>query len=78
VNWIDALARVMKDKHATKGVLVTTSWLGKASGDSAANNGRIQIIEGRQLRSMLLKHLNLDVFTSLHSPPSSWEECDAS
>jgi hypothetical protein len=47
VEAVHALAGVMEDKHAAKGVLVTTSWVGKASRDFAARNGsRIQIIEG--------------------------------
>jgi len=54
---VHALAGVMEDKHAAKGVLVTTSWVGKASRDFAARNGRIEIIEGRHLKSMLLEHL---------------------
>jgi restriction system protein len=37
---VHALAEVMEDKHAAKGVLVTTSWVGKASRDFAARNGR--------------------------------------
>ena len=47
---VHALAGVMDDKHAAKGVLVTTSWVGKASRDFAARNGRIEIIEGRHLK----------------------------
>lgn len=33
---VHALAGVMEDKNAAKGVLVTTSWVGKASRDFAA------------------------------------------
>ena len=55
---VHALAGVMDDKHAAKGVLVTTSWVGKASRDFAARNGRIEIIEGHQIKSMLLEHLS--------------------
>jgi restriction system protein len=33
---VHALGGVMEDKHAAKGVLVTTSWVGKASRDFAA------------------------------------------
>jgi hypothetical protein len=36
---VHALAGVMNDKSAAKGVLVTTSWVGKASRDFAARNG---------------------------------------
>jgi hypothetical protein len=47
VEAVHALAGVMDDKNAAKGVLVTTSWVGKASRDFAARNGsRIEIIEG--------------------------------
>ncbi len=50
---VHALAGVMEDKSAAKGVLVTTSWVGKASSrDFAARNGRIEIIEGRHLKAL--------------------------
>jgi len=75
---IHALAGVMEDKHAAKGVLVTTSWVGKASRDFAARNGRIQIIEGRHLKAMLLEHLGLDVLISLEKLPPGWERTDVS
>jgi hypothetical protein len=39
VEAIHALAGVMEDKNAAKGVLVTTSWVGKASRDFAARSG---------------------------------------
>jgi restriction system protein len=76
---VHALAGVMEDKHAAKGVLVTTSWVGKASRDFAARNGsRIQIIEGRQLKYMLKEHLGLDVLISLPKLPPDWEQQDIS
>ena len=73
---VHALAGVMEDKNAAKGVLVTTSWVGKASRDFAARNGRIQIIEGRHLKSLLLEHLGLDVLISLPHLPPGWEQRD--
>jgi restriction system protein len=79
VEAVYALAGVMEDKHAAKGVLVTTSWVGKASRDFAARNGsRIQIIEGRQLKYMLKEHLGLDVLISLPKLPPDWEQQDIS
>lgn len=75
---VHALAGVMEDKHAAKGVLVTTSWVGKASRDFAARNGRIEIIEGRHLKSMLLEYLGLDVLISLQKLPPGWEQNDVS
>src|SRR5271154_5675244 len=69
-----ALAGVMDDKNAAKGVLVTTSWVGKASRDFAARNGsRIEIIEGRHLKSLLRQHLGLDALIGLPKLPPGWE-----
>jgi len=76
---VHALAGVMEDKNAAKGVLVTTSWVGKASRDFAARNGsRIEIIEGRQLRYLLKEHLGLDVLISLPKLPPGWDQADLS
>lgn len=73
---VHALAGVMEHKRAAKGVLVTTSWVGKASRDFAAVNGRIEIIEGRNLKAMLKEHLNLDVLIGLSKTPPGWQETD--
>ncbi|SHT29224.1 restriction endonuclease [Mycobacteroides abscessus] len=70
---IHALAGVMNDKSAAKGVLVTTSWVGKASRDFAARNGRMEIIEGRELKSLLAEHLGRDVLIGLPKLPPGWE-----
>jgi restriction system protein len=79
VEAVHALAGVMEDKNAAKGVLVTTSWVGKASRDFAARNGsRIEIIEGRQLRYLLKEHLGLDVLISLPKLPPGWHQTDIS
>jgi restriction system protein len=76
---VHALAGVMDDKNAAKGVLVTTSWVGKASRDFAARNGsRIEIIEGRHLKSLLRQHLGLDVLISLQKLPPGWERHEVS
>jgi restriction system protein len=77
VEAVHALAGVMDDKNAAKGVLVTTSWVGKASRDFAARNGsRIEIIEGRNLKYLLKKHLGLDVLISLPKLPPGWDQAD--
>jgi restriction system protein len=79
VEAVHALAGVMDDKNAGKGVLVTTSWVGKASRDFAARNGsRIEIIEGRHLKFLLKKHLGLDVLIGLPKLPPGWERHDIS
>lgn len=64
---VTALAGVMHDKAAARGILVTTSWVGKASREFAHRNGRMQIIEGRELKQMLAEALNMDVLISLRS-----------
>lgn len=69
---VNALAGVMDDKHAAKGILVTTSWVGQASREFAARNGRMTIIEGRQLRHLLKEHLHIDVLIGLDRVPPDW------
>jgi restriction system protein len=75
---VHALAGVMADKAATKGILVTTSWFGKASHDFAARTGRMQLITGRELKSLLLEHLGLNVLIGLPKLPPGWERRDVS
>lgn len=75
---IHALAGVMNDKAAAKGVLVTTSWVGKASRDFAARNGRIEIVDGRQLKALLRDHLGIDALISLPKQPPGWTSEDSS
>ncbi|MEV0459265.1 restriction endonuclease [Catellatospora methionotrophica] len=76
VESVHALAGVMEHKRAAKGVLVVTSWVGKASRDFAYANGRIEIIEGRHLKSLLKEHLNIDVLISLPTRPPGWSDAD--
>lgn len=73
---VTALAGVMHDKAAAKGILVTTSWVGKASREFAHRNGRMQIIEGRELKQMLAEALNMDVLISLPVLPPGWERTE--
>jgi restriction system protein len=61
VESVRALAGTMDDKRAGRGVMVTTSWFGKSSHDFAARHGRIQLIEGPQLKHLLKEHLDKDV-----------------
>jgi restriction system protein len=75
---VHALAGVMADKAATKGILVTTSWFGKASHDFAARTGRMELITGRELKSLLLEHLGLDALIGLPKLPPGWERRDVS
>jgi restriction system protein len=70
---VRALAGVMADRHATKGILLTTSWVGRETIEYARRNGRIQIIEGRELKQMLAATLNMNVLISLPTLPQGWE-----
>jgi restriction system protein len=73
---VNALAGVMNDKAAAKGILVTTSWVGQASREFAARNGRMEIIEGRQLRHLLKEHLGVDALIGLDRLPPDWSPDD--
>jgi len=67
---VRALAGVMGQLKASRGVLVTTSWFGKQSHEFAVEHGRIQLIEGNHLKHMLQEHLGLDVVIGeLKGPP---------
>jgi restriction system protein len=68
VEQLRALAGAIEDNRAVKGVLVTTSWVGKAGRDFVSRNGRIEIVEGTQLKAMLKEHLGLDVVINLSKP----------
>ena len=73
---VTALSGVMHDKAAAKGIMVTTSWVGKASREFANRNGRMQIIEGRELKQMLAESLKMDVLISLPVVPPGWQRVD--
>jgi restriction system protein len=69
VEAVRALAGVMEDKHATKGVLVTTSWVTKDGHAFAQRHGRIQVMECEELKFLCKEHLDRDVLISLPKPP---------
>lgn len=64
---VHALTGVMADHNATTGVLVTTSWFGRASEEFAKRN-RITLINGAELKHLIKEHLNRDVIPGT-SPP---------
>jgi restriction system protein len=57
---VHALTGVMADHNATTGVLVTTSWFGRAS-EQFANRNRITLINGAELKQLIKEHLKMDV-----------------
>jgi restriction system protein len=64
---VHALTGVMADHNATTGVLVTTSWFGRASEQFAKRN-RITLINGAELKQLIKEHLKRDVVPGT-SPP---------
>jgi restriction system protein len=64
---VHALTGVMADHNATVGVLVTTSWFGRASEQFAQRN-RITLINGAELKHLIKEKLDIDVIPGT-SPP---------
>jgi restriction system protein len=57
----------MADHNATTGVLVATSWFGRAS-EQFANRNRITLINGAELKQLIKEYLRIDVIPGT-SPP---------
>jgi restriction system protein len=64
---VHALTGVMADHNATTGVLVTTSWFGRASEQFAQRN-RITLINGAELKHLIKEHLGIDVIPGVTPP----------
>ncbi|MFD3456300.1 restriction endonuclease [Streptomyces sp. NPDC058691] len=73
---VRALAGVMHDKAAAKGILVTTSWFGTTSKDFAQRTGRMELIDGRGLKALLKEHLGIDALIGLPKLPTGWHPHD--
>ncbi|MFF7338814.1 restriction endonuclease [Streptomyces sp. NPDC008163] len=58
---VSALAGVVEHKRAAKGILVTTSWFGRASEAFANEHGRLELLDGANLVHLFKEHLRLDV-----------------
>ncbi|WP_222709259.1 restriction endonuclease [Nonomuraea sp. C10] len=71
---VHALTGVMADHNATTGVLVTTSWFGRASEQFAQRN-RITLINGAELKHLIKRHLNIDVIPGT-TPPRNAKASD--
>jgi restriction system protein len=64
---VHALTGVMADHNATTGVLVTTSWFGRAS-EQFANRNRITLVNGAELKQLIKEHLHMDVIPGTNPP----------
>jgi restriction system protein len=69
VSAMRELAGVMEDKHATKGILVTTSWVTRDGHELAHRHGRMQVIDGENLKYLCREHLDLDILIGLPKAP---------
>ena len=66
---VRALAGVMEDKRAAKGILVTTSWVTRDGHALAGRHGRIEIMECEHVKYLCKEYLGRDVLISLPKPP---------
>ena len=64
---VHALTGVMADHNATTGVLVTTSWFGRASEQFAQRN-RITLINGAELKHLIKEKLGIDIIPGTNPP----------
>jgi restriction system protein len=71
---VHALTGVMADHNATRGVLVTTSWFGRAS-EQFANRNRITLVHGGELKHLIKEYLKRDVIPGT-SPPRRLSRSD--
>lgn len=78
VESVRALLGTMHDLNAPKGIVVTTSWFGKASIDFATRSGRMELIDARNLKALLKEHLDLDVLIGLPKIPRDWNRSEIS
>ncbi|WP_236655568.1 restriction endonuclease [Streptacidiphilus carbonis] len=58
---VSALAGTVEHKRAAKGILVTTSWFGRASEAFANEHGRLELLDGANLVHLFKEHMGLDV-----------------
>lgn len=58
---VSALTGVVEHKRAAKGILVTTSWFGRASEAFANEHGRLELLDGANLVHLFKEHMKLDV-----------------
>lgn len=71
VSHIRELAGAIEEKKAGRGILVTTSWFTKVCYDKAREHGRIELIDGSNLKSLIKTHLGKDVLIGIPGRPKS-------
>ncbi len=71
VEAVRALWGTMEDKKAGTGIMVTTSYYGKAAHDFAHRNERLRLIEGPELKHLIKEFLDKDVIVGAKEPPKN-------
>ncbi|MFB9929587.1 restriction endonuclease [Amycolatopsis halotolerans] len=71
VEAVRALWGTMEDKKAGTGIMVTTSYYGKAGHDFAQRNERLRLIEGPELKHLIKEYLGQDVIVGAKEPPKN-------
>ncbi|MFF0596101.1 restriction endonuclease [Streptomyces antibioticus] len=74
---VRSVAGIVNDRSASQGIVVTTAWFGKVSWDFAPRN-RVELIDGRHLKALLLEHLGIDALIGLSRLPPGWQTRDLS
>ncbi len=73
---VHALAGQIQLRKASRGILMTTSWVSSKTEQVATEYGRLDIYDGRALKALLLEYLSLDTLISLPVVPRGWTEAD--
>jgi restriction system protein len=71
IEAVRALWGTMEDKKAGTGIIVTTSYYGKAAHDFAHRNERLRLIEGPELKHLIKEFLDRDVIIGAKEPPKN-------
>jgi restriction system protein len=73
VSHLRELAGAMEEKKAGWGILITTSWFTTGCPAKAREHGRMELINGWELTSLIKEHLGKDVLIGIPNrpPPNS-------
>ncbi|PRY28652.1 restriction endonuclease [Umezawaea tangerina] len=69
VSHVRELVGAMDEKRAGRGILVTTSWFTAGCWTKAAENNRIELIDGPRLIHLIKQHLGKEVLIGIKNRP---------
>lgn len=76
IEAVRALEGTIQDKRAAKGILVSTSWFSSGDREFADRMGRIELIDGSNLKALLMEYMGVDVVIGLERLPLGWLPSD--